>query len=260
MIPFFSVKERDSETGLDYFEARYYGSIHGRFISPDEFTGGPDELFDFAEDASDNPTFYADIYEPQSLNKYQYCYNAPLTYVDHDGHQGKKISDALQQAGNAMGKPGNHPSVQKAGAVVKIVARIAGIVNKIDLGDLRVGEGDYTCAKTGRCGDQRKSKKEDKSNSQAQAQQQTQPETAPQPQGMAKPTPQSTEPEPTPEPTPERGHRKKRKSTRDPHTMWRSGDKHPPNYKPFRHPPKKPPKPAPTPMPNKGPKKKGNDD
>ena len=31
----FTGKERDSETGLDYFGARYYGSNMGRFMSPD---------------------------------------------------------------------------------------------------------------------------------------------------------------------------------------------------------------------------------
>ena len=68
----FTSKERDTESGLDYFLARYYSSAQGRFTSPDEFTGGPDELFDFAHDAAGNPTFYADIGNPQSLNKYQY--------------------------------------------------------------------------------------------------------------------------------------------------------------------------------------------
>jgi hypothetical protein len=34
-----------------------------------------------------NPTFYADLTDPQSLNKYQYCYNNPLIYVDLDDHQ-----------------------------------------------------------------------------------------------------------------------------------------------------------------------------
>ncbi|MGH9874724.1 MAG: RHS repeat-associated core domain-containing protein [Pyrinomonadaceae bacterium] len=82
----FTSKERDNETGLDYFLARYYSSTQGRFTSPDEFKGGPDELFDFTEDAAENPTFYADLEEPQSLNKYQYCYNNPLAYVDPDGH------------------------------------------------------------------------------------------------------------------------------------------------------------------------------
>ncbi len=32
----FTAKERDSESGLDYFGARYYGSALGRFTSPDE--------------------------------------------------------------------------------------------------------------------------------------------------------------------------------------------------------------------------------
>jgi len=82
----FTQKERDNETGLDYFLARYYSSTQGRFTSPDEFTGGPDELFYFADDASENPTFYADLSKPQSLNKYQYSYSNPLRWVDPDGH------------------------------------------------------------------------------------------------------------------------------------------------------------------------------
>jgi RHS repeat-associated protein len=101
----FTGKERDSETGLDYFEARYYGSVYGRFTSPDEFTGGPDELYDFADVASDNPIFYADLTDPQSLNKYQYCYNNPLTTVDPDGHKGFK--ERLRDAVAAVADYGN---------------------------------------------------------------------------------------------------------------------------------------------------------
>jgi len=33
----FTGKERDSESGLDNFGARYMGSSLGRFMSPDEF-------------------------------------------------------------------------------------------------------------------------------------------------------------------------------------------------------------------------------
>jgi len=85
--PFLTSKERDNETGLDYFEARYYASTQGRFTSPEELTGGPLELYHFAEDASANPTFYSDLRKPQSLNKYQYAYNNPLRWIDPDGHE-----------------------------------------------------------------------------------------------------------------------------------------------------------------------------
>ena len=70
--PFLTQKVRDIKTGLDYCLARYYSPTQGRFTSPDEFTGGPDELYNFADDAADNPTFYADLTNPQSLNKYHY--------------------------------------------------------------------------------------------------------------------------------------------------------------------------------------------
>jgi hypothetical protein len=43
-------------------------------------------LYDFASDASDNPTFYAELSNPQSLNKYQYTYNNPVNMTDDDGH------------------------------------------------------------------------------------------------------------------------------------------------------------------------------
>jgi RHS repeat-associated protein len=83
----FTSKERDVETGLDYFLARYYSPVQGRFSSPDEFNGGPVEIF--AQTASANPTFYADLSNPQTLNKYQYCLNNPLRYTDPYGHQQK---------------------------------------------------------------------------------------------------------------------------------------------------------------------------
>jgi len=35
----FTGKERDTESGLDYFGARYYASSMGRFMSPDDFGG-----------------------------------------------------------------------------------------------------------------------------------------------------------------------------------------------------------------------------
>jgi RHS repeat-associated protein len=96
----FTAKERDAETGLDYFLARYYTSMQGRFTSTDEFAGGPLELFDFSATASENPTFYSDRTQPQSLNKYQYCLNNPLLYVDPDGHQQAVTQRIMLERGN----------------------------------------------------------------------------------------------------------------------------------------------------------------
>jgi RHS repeat-associated protein len=66
-------KERDAESGNDYFDARYYSSAVGRFMSPD-----------WAEDPSNVP--YATFSDPQSLNLYSYGLNNPLKNRDSDGH------------------------------------------------------------------------------------------------------------------------------------------------------------------------------
>ena len=99
--PFLTSKERDLETGLDFFLARYYSNQQGRFTSPDDFKGGPEELF--GEVDPHDPLFYADIAEPQSLNKYHYCLNNPLRYIDPDGHQ-TTTADRIRNAAAAIGR------------------------------------------------------------------------------------------------------------------------------------------------------------
>jgi RHS repeat-associated protein len=83
----FTGKERDGESGLDYFGARYYASAQGRFLSPDEFTGGPVDAFSASDPLPPGPLPYAEVANPQSLNKYAYALNNPLNYVDPDGHE-----------------------------------------------------------------------------------------------------------------------------------------------------------------------------
>jgi RHS repeat-associated protein len=72
----FTSKERDTESGLDYFGARHMSSTMGRVMSPD-FTGEGSDPFSVPS---------ADFDNPQSLNPYSYVHNNPLANVDPDGH------------------------------------------------------------------------------------------------------------------------------------------------------------------------------
>jgi RHS repeat-associated protein len=64
----FTAKERDVETGLDYFGARYYSTLLGRFTSVD-------------------PVFMSDdrVLDPQQLNLCVYTRNDPLNLIDPTG-------------------------------------------------------------------------------------------------------------------------------------------------------------------------------
>lgn len=57
----------DAETGTIYLRARYYTPTTGRFISRDSYAGKNED--------------------PLSLNRYTYCHNNPLIFVDLDGHK-----------------------------------------------------------------------------------------------------------------------------------------------------------------------------
>ncbi|MGO9228611.1 MAG: RHS repeat domain-containing protein [Bryobacteraceae bacterium] len=63
----FTGKERDAETGLDYFGARYMSSAQGRFTTPDPLMAS------------------ARVSDPQTWNRYTYTRNNPLRLVDPDG-------------------------------------------------------------------------------------------------------------------------------------------------------------------------------
>jgi RHS repeat-associated protein len=77
----FTGKERDTESGNDYFGARYYASTMGRFMSPDPLpwihwqNGNRD----------DQQRFEAYIANPQNFNMYAYVNNNPLNKTDPTG-------------------------------------------------------------------------------------------------------------------------------------------------------------------------------
>jgi RHS repeat-associated protein len=78
----FTGKERDAETGLDYFGARYFSGAQGRFTSPD--------------------AFYKDshVADPQSWNKYAYARDNPLRYVDPTGEEATMSSHCTTDSNN----------------------------------------------------------------------------------------------------------------------------------------------------------------
>jgi RHS repeat-associated protein len=63
----FTGKERDGESGLDYFGARYMSSAQGRWTSPDPSPNG------------------IALADPQSWNLYSYVRNRPTQFVDNNG-------------------------------------------------------------------------------------------------------------------------------------------------------------------------------
>ncbi len=80
----FTGQERDSESTLDYFHARYFSGPQGRFTGVDPENAG------------------AALGDPQSWNGYAYVSNNPLSNVDPTGLFG--LSDIINFIGNIVGQ------------------------------------------------------------------------------------------------------------------------------------------------------------
>jgi RHS repeat-associated protein len=95
----FTSKERDTESGLDYFGARYLSSDLGRFMTPD-----------WAAKPTAVP--YALFGDPQSLNLYAYVGNNPNTGIDLDGHLGGNNLESYPMESYSDGQPNydDHPA------------------------------------------------------------------------------------------------------------------------------------------------------
>jgi RHS repeat-associated protein len=75
----FTQKERDSESGLDYFGARYYSGAQGRFNSTDSYNP--------IVDSRKQEDFERYLAEPRNWNRYVYVWNNPFKYSDPSGEK-----------------------------------------------------------------------------------------------------------------------------------------------------------------------------
>ena len=71
----FTGKEKDKNTELYYYGARYYDSFSKHFIQPD--------------------SAIADVYNPQDLNRYSYTRNNPYKYTDPTGETPTIVTAAI---------------------------------------------------------------------------------------------------------------------------------------------------------------------
>jgi len=110
----YTGKERDAESGNDYFEARYYASGFGRFMSPDW-------------SAKEEPVPYAKLDDPQTLNLYAYVRDNPLSRTDPDGHC---FEDACVLEGSAV-VGGGSALLMYGGAVLAGAVGLTGLAQTL---------------------------------------------------------------------------------------------------------------------------------
>jgi RHS repeat-associated protein len=125
----FTGKERDEETGLDYFGARYYRANTGRFTTVDPVY-----------------TWNENLLDPQRWNRCAYARNNPLRYVDPNGEQ---VAEAIRQWGQqAKGLP-NQRAVLIGGALIIVATSIDKVA---DIGKRIVDSGALNATQPGYAG------------------------------------------------------------------------------------------------------------
>jgi RHS repeat-associated protein len=129
----FTGKQRDAETGLDYFGARFDASTLGRFMTPDPLMN------------SGHP------WNPQSWNRYTYTLNNPLSFTDPTGlwvwgkctgdattcdKEKQRFRDSVTKAEESL--KGLDPKSKEAKALASALKKIG----EEGKGDLKVNFGD----------------------------------------------------------------------------------------------------------------------
>jgi len=104
----FTGQEEDDELGLYNFKARLYDPVIGRFISADTIVPNPED--------------------PQSLNRYSYCLNNPLRYIDPTGNEETDPNDPNDPTPAPTPNPGPDPDPEGGITAVTQVAQLAQVL------------------------------------------------------------------------------------------------------------------------------------
>jgi len=117
----FTGQENDKETGLMYYNARYYSPFLRHFTQPD--------------------AVLQDIYDPQSLNRYSYARNNPVKYADDSGHVwhilgGAAIGALMGGVASAVGQYMEYGEITDLGAIgnAALIGAAAGAVGAATFG------------------------------------------------------------------------------------------------------------------------------
>jgi RHS repeat-associated protein len=122
----FTSKERDSESNLDNFGARYDSSILGRFMSADLFS---QKLLE----------------NPQDLNLYLYTVDNPLRYRDPNGRDWRDVVSGIAQGANNFV---NHTYSAVVAATKDPLTVVQGLANAVSTAVTAYGTADGRKAMT----------------------------------------------------------------------------------------------------------------
>jgi RHS repeat-associated protein len=112
----YTQKERDSESALHYFEARYLSTSYGRFLSVDPLLSSmPPRLLD----------------SPQLMGAYSYAFNRPLVVTDPTGAEGV-FEGYADRAGVWMAEHGGVPGAMVGAVAYSVTSLLDPTANAVE--------------------------------------------------------------------------------------------------------------------------------
>jgi RHS repeat-associated protein len=143
----FTGKERDGETGLYYYGARYLNPQTGLWLSTDPAMGEyvpQAPINDEAKKANGNLPGMGGVFNTVNLHLYHYAGNNPVKYTDPDGRESEKFGIYRRQ----MGMYHSFPS---EGSHTLNIQWMNGHGNELNKLDVRIRMGTYGIPSYGPC-------------------------------------------------------------------------------------------------------------